>query len=80
MGDLISRGAVIDVLKQNGIIVDNERGNLIIDEINRIPTAYDVDKVVEQLLSESLCARADDEAFIVLDNAIEIVKGGGKGE
>ncbi len=49
MNDLISRKMVIDILKQSGIIVDNVRGNLIIEEINRIPTAYDVDKVIEQL-------------------------------
>lgn len=49
MNDLISREAVIDILKQTGIIQDNDLGYCIIDEINRIPTAYDVDKVIEQL-------------------------------
>ena len=46
MSDLISREAVIDVLKQTDIIQDNDRGHLVVDEINRIPIAYDVDKVV----------------------------------
>lgn len=49
MGDLISREAVIDVLKQTGIIQDNDRGHCVVDEINRIPTAYDVEKVVAEL-------------------------------
>ncbi len=39
MNDLISRKVVIDILKQSGIIVDNVRGNLTIEEINRIHTA-----------------------------------------
>lgn len=49
MSDLISREVVIDVLKQTGIIQDNDLGHLVIDEINRIPTAYDVEKVVENI-------------------------------
>lgn len=48
-GDLINRGTVIEVLKQTGIIQDNDRGHLVVDEINRIPTAYDLDKVEELL-------------------------------
>lgn len=47
--DLISRQAVIDVLKQTGIIQDNDMGHLVVDEINRIPIAYDVDQVVKQI-------------------------------
>lgn len=49
MGDLISRSKVIEVLKETGIIVDNDLGHLVVEEIERIPTAYDVEKVVEQL-------------------------------
>ena len=49
MSDLISRGTVIEVLKQTGIIQDNDRGHLVVGEINRIPTAYDVEKVVAEL-------------------------------
>lgn len=49
MSDLISRSAVIEVLKQTGIIQDNDLGHLVIDEINRIPTAYDIEKVVAEL-------------------------------
>lgn len=50
--DLISRSAVIDVLKETGIIQDNDLGHLAVDEINRIPLAYDVDAVVEQVHDE----------------------------
>lgn len=49
MDDLISRSKVIDVLKQTGIIVDNDLGHLIVEEIERIPTAYDVEGVVSEL-------------------------------
>ena len=78
MNDLISRKVVIDILKQSGIIVDNVRGNLIIEEINRIPTAYDVDKVVEQLrLSEF---DLDEKPHVVLNKVISIVKGAIKDE
>lgn len=92
MSDLISRKAVIDTLKQNGIIVDNELGNLIVDEINRIPTAYDVDKVVEQLEEEYISAICWNNKPCnypetigccydrAINKAVEIVKGGGQGE
>ncbi len=49
MGRLITKESVIDVLKQTGIIQDNDLGHLVVDEINRIATAYDVDKVVAEL-------------------------------
>ena len=49
MDDLISRSKVIDVLKETGIIQDNDLGHLVVDEIERIPTAYDVEKVVAEL-------------------------------
>lgn len=53
MSDLISREVVIDVLKQTGIIQDNDLGHLVIDEINRIPTAFDIKKVVAELEDKS---------------------------
>ena len=45
--------------------------------IDEQPTAYDVDKVVERLEVNSMFAQADDEPFVVLDDAVEIVKSGG---
>lgn len=49
MGDLINRGTVIEVLKQTGIIQDNDLGHLVVDEINRIPTAYSIENVIQEL-------------------------------
>lgn len=46
---LIDADKVINMLKETGIIQDNDLGQCVIAEINRIPTAYDVDKVLEQL-------------------------------
>ena len=81
MSDLISREAVIDVLKQTGIIQDNDRGHLVVDEINRIPTAYDVEKVVEEIEKESVSIWDDDlETNIrVVDKrvAIQAIRKGG---
>lgn len=49
--------------------------------INRQPTAYDVDKVVEQLKTDSLIklygSGNSDNYLISLEKAIEIVKAGG---
>lgn len=51
----------------------------MITNINIIPTAYDVDKVVEQLEDESeiYCREYGKEDELYLKGAIEIVKGGG---
>lgn len=59
---LIDTDELISVLKQTGIIVDNDKGHLVIDEINRIPIAYDVDKVVENLEKQKVVA------FLTLSN------------
>ena len=55
---------------------DNIKANLIIDAFDEIPTAYDPDKVVEQLEE----FRGEMEQFgcsSMLADMIEIVKGGG---
>lgn len=64
MDDLISRSEVIDLLKQTGIIQDNDLGHLVVDEINRIPTAYDVDAVVAELEEEREYSYADFEEYV----------------
>lgn len=68
---------------------DNIKANLIIDAFDEIPTAYDPDKVVEQLedrkslmletfkISESDIDRG---RIYGMDKAIEIVKAGGADE
>lgn len=70
MSDLISRQAVIEVLKQTGSIADDERGNLVVAEIERIPAAYDVDKVIEQI------GELNDNEF-ALGKVSEIIRAGG---
>ena len=75
MSDLISRETVIDILKQTGIIQDNDIGHCVIEEINRIPTAYSVDKVVERLNKETIGSSIKESLGLL--RAIEIVKHGG---
>ncbi len=45
--------------------------------ILQVPAAYDVNKVIEGLEVNSMYAQADDEPFVMLDDAVEIVKSGG---
>ena len=75
MDDLIRKSAVTDVLKQTGIIQDNDLGHLVVEEINRIPAAYDVEKVCKELFMESqfVC----DYNMVELELAKEIVRKGG---
>lgn len=51
------------------------------DKVDEIPTAYDVDKVVEQLEEEKHTVFLQDDELKIrieaLDDAIEIVKAGG---
>ena len=49
----------------------------IADMIDGSPTAYDTDKVVEQLEKESYQEWCDSPKIVELKDAIEIVKGGG---
>lgn len=70
-----------------GLVLDNLSGRLesmkdydaVKDAINNIPTAYDVDKVVEQLNDNFRVVRTDEdlEWNRAMDEAITIVKGGG---
>lgn len=47
--DLVSRELVIETLQEIGIITGNDLGNLAIEEINKIPTAYNIDNVIKQI-------------------------------
>ena len=78
MSDLISRSAVIEVLKQTGIIQDNDLGHLVVDEINRIPTAYDVEKVVAEL--DAYITKIVGRNSKLYQTIMEIVKRGGVNE
>lgn len=49
MGRLMDEDIVIQTLKETGIIQDNDLGHLVLDEIGRMPTAYNPEKVVAEL-------------------------------
>ena len=92
MSDLISRKEVINLLC--GLHIDNIAVNdkRVTDYIRELPTAYDVDKVVEQLdklsndvISTHFAYECDDHEGIYsyglsdgYDKAIDIVRAGGK--
>lgn len=74
---LIDADEVINILKETGIIQDNDLGQCVIDEINRIPTAYDVDKVVKELEELPQCSTWNHNSNnIDRIKAINIVKAG----
>ena len=80
MSDLINREDVIKCLQENGWLDDTN-----IDElIETIPTAYDMDKIVEELKTMSQLITIKDMfkvhenvKMVATDIAIEIVKQGG---
>ena len=87
MSDLISRKALMDVFQEKA---DNNTGllrnNMLFAKelVKSIPTAYDADKVVEQLKE---CERyvydavSDEDNYVIdTEKAIEIVKGAVKDE
>ena len=77
MGRLIDAGLVLDNL--SGRLESMKDYDAVKDAINNIPTAYDVDKVVEQLNDKVRGVRTDEdlEWNRAMDDAITIVKGGG---
>lgn len=66
---------------QKGLSKDSEYAYMsadsVMEKIKSMPIAYDADKVVERLEVNSMFAQADDEPFVILDDAVEIVKSGG---
>lgn len=77
MSELISRKAFLDFIESVPFLLEHQNlKTIVIDWIKQQSTAYDVDKVVEELEEKRWEAK---EAFeeMVLDDAIEIVKGGG---
>ena len=66
--------------RKNGFLDMYYERQVLIDRLEAQPTAYDVDKVVEQLEKQKsgLTEWAEDEAFkLAIHKAIEIVKQGG---
>lgn len=79
MSDLISRSDVIQILKECNLgetLFEKD----VFDKIRNLPTAYDVDKVVEQLEAYSDADEAEQLGtvpIVGLADAIKIVKAGG---
>lgn len=88
MDDLISRKALKSALRETLMQahdrVDESDFDLLFECIEESPTAYDIDKVVGQLKKVSYERFGNDgmggELVVNLDDAIEIVKAGGKDE
>ena len=84
VSDYITREQVIDVLKETGIIQDNDLGHLVVDEISRIPTVDEkeiirntVERIVERLEEEIELVVTQfplQGKYIKKTRAIEIVK------
>lgn len=75
--DLISRKAVLDILTEerirNSILASPAFGEMLAQRIKNIPTAFDKEKVIEELedyLFEKYCVEGDEKIA-------EIVKKGG---
>ena len=87
MSDLISRSELIKLFKEHMRTARDFREIIIniIPTIKNQPTAYDVEKVVEQLgeirvkktCNKEKCDAKELCRICVVDDAIEIVKGGG---
>ena len=78
MGRLIDAGFVLANL--SGRLENMKDYDAVKDLINNMPTAYDVDKVVEQLEAYSNADEAErlgTMPVVELTDAITIVKGGG---
>lgn len=78
MGRLVDAGLVLDNL--SGRLESMKDYDAVKDVINNMPTAYDPDKVVEQLEDYSNADEAERLGtipVIELEDAFKIVKGGG---
>lgn len=76
---LIDAGKILDNL--SGMLKSMDDYDAVRKVINDMPTAYDVDKVVQQLEDRSTLSRpvgwTKSYEIITLKDAVEIVKGGG---
>lgn len=76
-------GRLIEADKFNGKVIASHTGSGVIKlvAIDDVPTAYDPDKVVKQLEAVSYERYGNDgmggELVVNLDDAVEIMKGGG---
>ena len=81
MSDLISRSSLINKIR--GIVPGSQDVDFIVGLIENQPTAFDTEKVVEQLEERKGNVFIDgkkmyqEDYFIDIDDAIDIVKKGG---
>lgn len=66
MSDYINKEQVIDVLKETGIIQDNDLGHLVVDEINRIPTV-DEKEIIRKAFERVVDKLCDLQPFLTVD-------------
>lgn len=73
MDDLISRKYLLECAEYD------DKGRLIIPyrKVKNAPTAFDKEKVINELLSASICSAPDEDSFVELEEAIEIIEEGG---
>lgn len=76
---LIDADAFIEYL---GLDVESSRKNnlgaiVTLEDFDRQPSAYNVDRVMEQLEVNSMFAQGEVAPLVLLDDAIKIVKSGG---
>lgn len=86
-GDLISRSALLGMLNYNKAIHEDENGetrqliavdiNKMIEYVEKMPTAYNVDKVVEKLQHPTNYTIVYGKHYTTVERAAEIVKAGG---
>lgn len=79
--DLISRKAVLNILTESrvkdSILCSPAFVEMLTQRINKIPTAFDKEKVINELLSASICSAPDEDSFVELEETIEIIEKGG---
>jgi hypothetical protein len=73
--DLISRKELIENIT-NDTVIENHMKDYIVNIINGMETAYDVEKVVEQMETFASYLDDDNEADTTAYALIDIVKGG----
>ena len=93
MSDLISRSALLEIIEKMNFDFGNDSDDtetiieMVSEAVNNQPTAYDVEKVVEQLKDKLTCEdfgtcgycqnRWCTRELLDADDAIEIVRKGG---
>ena len=75
---LIDADAFIEYL---GLDAEGSRKNnlgaiVTLEDFDRQPSAYNVDRVMEQLEANSMFVQGEVAPFVLLDDAVEIVKSG----